>query len=340
MLAAFMSMLDATIVNLALPAIQSEFKSAANELQWVLVVYVLTFAAGLLPFGRFGDVFGRRRIFLFGLSGFVVSSLGAGLSPSITVLIAVRAVRAVQGLAAAAMVPQVLALMHTPFLAKTRGRAIGYFGMVNALGAIAGPTIGGVLISADTMGLGWRLIFLVNLPVGLLAIAGTLVFLRKSKEQLSMKADWIGAGCFTIVVSCVVYPLIEGRSAGWPMWMIISPMVSVGFVFAFWQRQQRLEQLGRIQTLPLKLMGDRRYIISVGSVMVLISGLAGTMVVLAVYLQKGVGLSPVAAGFAIAPHPVSAIRSCHRRLEQSLLAGPEGQTATVMDNVIFVSRIV
>lgn len=304
MLGAFMNILDATIVNLALPAIRDDLAASPSALQWVLVVYVLTFAAGLLPFGRFGDVYGRKRVFVLGLTGFLVTSLAAGAAPDVATLIFVRAA---QGLTAAAMVPQVLAIIHGLFEAEERGKAIGYFGMISALGAIAGPVIGGVVISADIFGLGWRAIFLINLPVGLMALTGALVFLPSNEDGAKGQADLIGAALFALCVASFVYPLIEGRNFGWPIWLMAFPITSILFALAFWQRQNALQIARQTQTLPTSLIRDGGYTAGVAMVMFLISGMAGTMVALAIFLQSGLGLTPAEAGLAIAPHPIAAM---------------------------------
>lgn len=304
MLGAFMNLLDATIVNLALPTIRDDLGASASGLQWVLVVYILTFGAGLLPLGRFGDIFGRKRIFIIGLLGFMATSLAAGIAPDVASLIAARGL---QGLAAAAMVPQVLAIIHGLFSEEDRGKAIGLFGMINALGAVAGPVIGGAVISADLFGLGWRPIFLINLPLGLIALAGAIAFLPAQENRTTGRADWIGAGLFAAAISAVIYPMIEGRGFGWPLWQLVFPILAAASALAFWRRQQWLATQERLQTLPSGLMGNPGYVFGVASVMMMISALAGTMVVLAVFLQSGVGLTPAQAGLALAPHPISAM---------------------------------
>ena len=303
MLGAFMNILDATIVNLALPAIRDDLGADASALQWVLVVYVLTFAAGLLPFGRFGDIYGRRRVFVIGLIGFMATSLGAGFAPDVTTLILTRAA---QGLAAAAMVPQVLAIIHGLFAGHERGKAIGYFGMVTALGAIAGPVIGGAVIAGDWFGLGWRVIFLINLPLGAAALAGALLLLPKG-ERAAEQADWYGAGCLALALAALVYPLIQGRDLGWPHWLVVFPVAFAILALAFWQRQRSLGRQGRMQTLPTSLIRTPGFVAGVAVVMILISGMAGTMVSLAIFLQSGLGLTPAEAGLAIAPHPTAAM---------------------------------
>jgi EmrB/QacA subfamily drug resistance transporter len=304
MLGAFMNLLDATIVNLALPTIRDDLDVSASALQWVSVIYVLTFGAGLLPLGRFGDVFGRKQVFIIGLLGFLVTSLAAGVAPDVESLIAARGL---QGLAAAAMVPQVLAIIHGLFSEDDRGKAIGMFGMINALGAVAGPVIGGALISADLFGLSWRPIFLINLPLGLIALIGVIAFLPEQETRATGQADWIGAGLFAVTISAVIYPMIEGRGFGWPIWLAVFPIVATASALAFWRRQRWLDARGRMQTLPSGLVCNRGYVFGVTSVMIMISALAGTMVVMAVFLQTGVGLTPAQAGLALALHPVSAM---------------------------------
>lgn len=166
-LASFMNILDVTIVNVALPDIRNRLGASCTELQWVLAVYVLAFAAGLLPCGRFGDTYGRKRLFIAGLTGFTLASLGCGLTPNVATLIGARTV---QGMAGAMKMPQVLAIVHVIFPADEKPGAFALFGTVSSLGAVAGPIVGGALVSADIAGLDWRSIFLVNVPLGLFAI--------------------------------------------------------------------------------------------------------------------------------------------------------------------------
>lgn len=170
-LASFMNLMDVTIVNVALPAIQADFSASSTQLEWVAAIYVLAFAAGLLPFGRFGDIFGRKRMFVMGVAGFTVGSALCGLAPGIGFLIGARAI---QGIAGAMMVPQVLAIVHVIFPPAEKGRVFGLFGAVTSLGAVAGPVLGGALISADILGLDWRPIFLINLPLGVAALIGSI----------------------------------------------------------------------------------------------------------------------------------------------------------------------
>lgn len=301
-IAAFINMLDTTIINLALPAIQSELSASHSALQWTLVIYVLTFAAGLLPFGRFGDVFGRRRLFLAGLFGFLAASSVCGFAPTVGALILARFF---QGLAASMMMPQVLAILHESFPEEEKAKAIGFFGMVTALGAMAGPLLGGFLVSADLFGLGWRMIFLINLPFGLVALAGAYAVLPNGTGDRKQAVDWLGAALFATAAVALLYPIIEGRALGWPLWLIgLLGLSAVNAVF-LWRLQHRRAAKGQSQILPDALLANARFMTRVGTVTLMFVGIAGPIVVLAMVLQFGLELSPARAGIALAAHPLS-----------------------------------
>lgn len=303
-LAAFMNLLDATIVNLALPVIQKNLNASETQLQWVLIVYILTFAAGLLPFGRFGDVFGRDRMFTWGLSGFMLSSAACAMSPSVEMLITSRAI---QGITAAMMVPQVLAIIHVVFPPEDKGKAIGLYGMISGLGAVAGPLIGGFLVSADLLGLGWRSIFLINLPLGLLALLGATLVVPKIRTMDRISSDWTGALIFAGAITSLIYPVVEGRTFGWPLWAFGLMALSVVLFICFFRWQCRLADLGRIQTLPVGLIKDSTFVGGLVVSMLLFSGIAGVILMVAILLQSGFGFTPAKAALALMPHPASAM---------------------------------
>lgn len=300
--AAFINMLDTTITNLALPAIQTEFSASHSGLQWTLVIYILTFAAGLLPFGRFGDVFGRRQLFLVGLLGFLVASTACGFAPSLKALITTRFF---QGLTAAMMMPQVLAILHESFPEDKKAKAIGLFGMVTALGAMAGPVVGGFLISANLWGLGWRMIFLINLPFGLIAFAGAYFYVPKRAKPKAQNVDWLGAVLFAIAALALLYPAIEGQALGWPIWLAGLLALSLASGAALLRLQNRRAAKGQQQLIPVSLLTNSYFLTRVAFVMLMYMGIAGPIVVLAMVLQFGIQLSPDRAGFALAAHPLS-----------------------------------
>lgn len=300
-LAAFMNILDVTIVNLALPAIRTELNATTTQLEWVLIIYVLTFAAGLLPFGRFGDAFGRKRVFCAGVGGFLGSSAACGLAPDIQTLIAARAV---QGLAASMMIPQVLAIVHVIFSAEEKGKVIGLFGTVNALGAVAGPLLGGLLITANIAGLGWRPIFLMNVPLCLLSLFAAMRFVPKIEVSARTRPDWAGALLFAAAIVCLIYPLTEGRHLGWPWWCFGLFGLSAAFAVLFVQAQMHHARLDLPQILPSKLITDIAFVRGLIIVTAFFSGIAGIHFMLAIVLQSGFVWTPLQAGMATAPHPV------------------------------------
>ncbi|WP_299888057.1 MFS transporter [uncultured Ruegeria sp.] len=300
--AAFINMLDTTIVNLALPSIQDDLSASHSALQWVLVIYALTFAAGLLPFGRFGDALGRRHLFLVGLGGFTLASIACGVAPTIEALVVSRMA---QGLAASMMMPQVLAILHESFPENEKAKAIGLFGMITALGAMAGPLVGGFLISANLFDLAWRMIFLINIPIGVAALAGAAAFLPGARAAKTQTVDWSGAFLFAGASVALLYPMIEGHALGWPSWLAAVFLLSFLLMAKFWHHQQRLAKKGRPQLLPLSLLENARFLSRIGLVTLMFAGIAGPIVVLAMVLQSGLGLSPAQAGIALAAHPLS-----------------------------------
>ena len=189
LVANFMNLIDVTIVNVALPSLQDAFGATSSQIEWVVAAYILFFALLLLPAGRLGDILGRRRMFLIGVAVFTLGSALCGLAPSIEGLVAARIFQAV---GAASMTPQTLAIIPVIFAPKDRGAAFALTGLTAGLAAVAGPVLGGWLIETDIWGLGWRPIFLVNIPVGIAAILLALRFLPKVPGHPGMGLDLVG----------------------------------------------------------------------------------------------------------------------------------------------------
>lgn len=300
-LANFMNLIDVTIVNVALPAIQNDLGASATQLEWIVAIYILAFAAGLLPFGRFGDVFGRKKLFLIGLTGFTLSSLACGMASSIDELIIARGV---QGLSGAMMVPQVLAIIHVIFPPAEKGRVFGLFGAITSLGGVAGPVIGGALISANLGGLDWRPIFLINIPFGIVVLIGALRWLPAMPIDKSQRPDWIGAALLAISVTLLVLPLIEGHKLDWPVWCIISigSAFITAILFVRWQNYRAKN--GQAQLLPASLLKCRPYMTGIVLVTLFFSGIPGFFLTFAIFLQSGFGMSAYQAGITTAPFPL------------------------------------
>lgn len=335
-LATFINLLDATVVNIALPAIGTDLQADGAALQWVLSIYLLPFATCLLPFGRLGDLYGRRRMFLIGLLCFTLSSLACALAWSPATLIVTRLL---QGLTAALMVPQVLAIIHATFPPDKKGKAIGLYGLVAGLGAVTGPIIGGFLISANFLDLGWRLVFLVNLPIGVLAFVGTLLFVGQTpraktnsnsgnKTHPGKAIDWTGSFFFIAAVASLTFPLLEGPQLNWPLWLQATFLLPLVFGIAFYKQQKRNHHRDLPQTVPLSLLTDRIFLGDIGLITLVFTGIAGTIVTLSVALQTGLGFPPAQTGLALVTHPLFAMiaastsgRLGERALGPRILAG-------------------
>ncbi|WP_406277953.1 MFS transporter [Embleya sp. NBC_00896] len=231
MTAAFMDLLDVTIVNVALPSIQRDVDASTSQIQWITAGYVLAFAAGLITGGRLGDIHGRKRIFLIGVTGFTVASALSGFAVNADMLVASRIL---QGAMAAIMVPQVLSIVHATFPAHERGKVFGLFGAIVGMGGVCGPLLGALLTEWNLFGLEWRTIFLINLPVGIAGIVLGRRFITESRAARTLHLDLVGVGLVTLALLMLLYPLTRGRELGWPLWgyasMVGSALVLAGFV--------------------------------------------------------------------------------------------------------------
>lgn len=300
----FMNLLDATIVIIALPSIQIGLDASFSALHWVMAIYVMAFAAGLLPFGRLGDVIGRRRIFVLGLIGFTLASAACGFAPNIETLIAARFL---QGVGGAMMTPQVLAIIHATFPNELKSKSIGAFGMVSGIAAASGPLIGGMLIALNVLDLGWRLVFLINIPLGLIAIFGALKYLPVDEVKTKAQIDWPGVVIFAGIIALFTFPLIEAEHLGWSFWFFIMLGGAVILTAVFWHWQHYLSAHNRLQTLPVTLLRKTEFLSGLGFLSCLFTGIAGVIVTFAITLQNGLGLSPMATGIVLAAHPIGAM---------------------------------
>lgn len=304
LMAGFMNLIDVSIVNVALPSLQEAFDANNSQIEWVVAIYILTFALFLLPAGRLGDVVGRRRMFILGVCVFTVASALCGMAGSIYALVAARVL---QGIGGAMMTPQTLAIVPALFAPKERGTAFALFGLSSGLATVAGPVLGGFLVGADVYGMGWRPIFLVNLPVGVIAIVAALRFVPKLPGQKELEIDGVGIGLAALTVLLVLFPLIEGRQLDWPVWifvMLFGSLPALG-LFVWWQ-MRRLAQ-GKAQLLPVALLKNRNYMTGTILVMLLFAGIPGFFLVLAIFLQVGNGLTPLQSGMTTMPFSIGVL---------------------------------
>jgi EmrB/QacA subfamily drug resistance transporter len=290
LVAAVMDIVDATIVNVALSSVREDLGASGAELEWLVAAYTLPFAVGLISGGRLGDVFGRRRIFLVGVGGFTVASLLSGIATSAEMLIAARVA---QGAMAALMVPQVLSTITAAFPPDERAKAYGIFGASIGMATVGGPLLGGALVEADLFGLGWRPIFLINLPVGLATLLAARALVRETRAERAARVDLAGMALATIALLLVVYPLVQGHELGWPVWTFAAMAAAVPVAALFAAHQARLGRAGRDPLVPLALFRERAFAGGVLASLTFFSGVAGFFLYTTIALQGGLGLSPL-----------------------------------------------
>ncbi|WP_245722890.1 DHA2 family efflux MFS transporter permease subunit [Micromonospora matsumotoense] len=289
----FMVVLDFFIVNVAIPSMQLELRADAAQIEFVVAGYGLAYACGLITAGRLGDIYGRRRLYLLGLTLFTLASLACGLAPNAAVLVAARVV---QGVAAAVLSPQVLTILGLAYTGAQRARAFNAYGMVLALASVGGQLIGGLLIAADPAGLGWRTCFLINVPIGLVALLLTPRVVPESTVDGAVRLDVTGVVLVTLGLVAIVLPLVEGRERGWPAWAWACLAASVPLLALFVRSQHRRSARGESPLVDLALFGHRTFRVGMLAVICFYSGLASFFLVLALYLQRGRGLGALGSG--------------------------------------------
>ncbi|MEU8893327.1 MFS transporter [Streptomyces sp. NPDC048442] len=298
LVAAFMDAVDVTVVHIAIPDIQAETGASTAQIQWITGGYALAFALGLITGGRLGDLFGRKRVFLVGVAGFTVTSLVCGIAGNPELLLAGRIA---QGAMAALMVPQVLSIIHVTFPKNERGKVFGIYGSVMALGTLAGPLVGALLVEWNLFDLAWRPIFLVNLPLGVAGLLAGAWLIRESKADKAEKLDVTGVVLATAGLLMLVLPLTQGRELGWPAWTYLSMIGSLPVLGLFVAWERRLLARGGSPLVVLSLFERRSF--AGGQGVQLLFGLASGVFFLAwtLYLQIGLGWSPLKAGLSGMP---------------------------------------
>jgi EmrB/QacA subfamily drug resistance transporter len=294
---AFLAPLDFFIVNVAMPSITEGLKASPGDVQLVISGYAVIYAVFLITGGRLGDIFGRKQVFLCGLAGFALASGFCGLAPSPLLLILARML---QALAAAAMAPQALASVHALFPAHERGRALSIYGVTLGLSSIVGQLLGGALVEADVGHLGWRLIFLINLPISVLAFLAALPLLRETRGQNRPKLDFGGVLLSALTLLALVLPLIEGRERGWPLWSILMLLSTPLFAEAFRRYEIRLARAGGDPLVAIEVFRSPGLLRGLGAILTLYA-LAAFFLTYSIYLQAALGFTALQAGLAILP---------------------------------------
>jgi EmrB/QacA subfamily drug resistance transporter len=293
-----MDLLDGTVVNVAAPNIHESLGASSTALQWIVGGYPMALAVGLLIGGRLGDLLGRRNTFLVGIAGFTLASAACGAAPTTGALIAARLC---QGLAGAVMIPQGFGLLREVFPEDELPKAFGLFGPVMGSAAMIGPILGGALVSAHLFGDAWRSVFLINLPIGIVAAVAAVRLLPRTTTRHAQTLDGVGGALAAVASLALIYPLIQGREAGWPAWAYASIGASLVLfgVFALHLRRRRRE--GKDPLIEPSVFGHRGYSAGALVLMLYFGGMIGSMLALTLFLQLGEGFSAVHAGLTVAP---------------------------------------
>lgn len=291
-------------MNVAAPAIRADLGGSYSALQWMAAGYTLALAVALLTGGRLGDMFGRKPVLLAGAAGFLATSVACAFAWSPESLIAARVA---QGLCAAVMIPQGFGLIRDLFGAKDVGKAFALLGPVIGLATILGPVVAGLLVDADLLGTGWRAIFLINIPVGAYAlVVGARVLPAPVAADRSGGLDGIGMLLGGLGMSMLVYPLVQGRELGWPVWSLALLAGSVPVLAVFALHQLRRARSGRTPLVRLSVFASRSYSSGVLFVVVFFGLITGFSLAVGLFLQLGLGYTPLTASLAMSSWAIGA----------------------------------
>jgi EmrB/QacA subfamily drug resistance transporter len=298
LMAEVMDLLDSTIVNIAAPSIRNDIGGSYSTIQWFAAAYTLAYAIGLIIGGRMGDIFGRRRMFLIGATGFMLASVACSLSTNTTMFIIARVV---QGSSGAILIPQGLGMIRAMFSEAERPKAFAMFGPVMGLSAVLGPIVAGGLIDLDILGSGWRAVFWINVPLGLAAIIGGIALLPHHERHEKITLDLWGTLLTAGAMFLLVYPLVQGRDAGWPLWTYMAIVASVVLFGIFTWHELRVERSGKSPLVIPALFRKRQFNSGLLFCALFFAMMSGLFLTLGLYCQIGLGFSPLRAGFTQAP---------------------------------------
>lgn len=296
--AQFMFGVDAFIVNVAIPTIATELHASAAQIEAVIAIYLIAYATLVVTGGRLGDIYGARNVFISGVAGFTVTSLWCALAQSGPELIAARLA---QGATAALMVPQVLATLHLLFADASRARAFGIYGIVLGLAGAAGFLLGGILVTLDLAGLGWRAVFFVNVPFGAVIIAAAWKIMPSFQRRAGTQLDIPGAIVLFLGLLCLIGPLLFGHDLHWsPLtWLVMA--AGVGIVAAFLGLERAVARRGGMPLIDLALLSDAAFMRGLAAVFFFFFANLSFYLVMTMYMQKGLQIPPLQAGLVFLP---------------------------------------
>jgi MFS family permease len=295
---AFLPIMDFFITNVALPSIETSLDASPAALELVIAGYGVAYAALLVLGGRLGDRYGRHRVFLAALVGFIVASAVCGLAPTVEVLIAARIV---QGATAALLVPQVLATFHHALEHERKARALALYGATSGIAAVVGQLVGGLLVSADIAGASWRPIFLVNVPIGLVVLVVAARIVPDTRSPHPVGVDLPGTLLFAATLSALLIPLTEGHSLGWPWWTWLLLALAVVLAGVTYAVELRAERRGEVPLLPPSLLRLPSMSRGLAMVFAFSIGFGAFMFVFALTVQNGLHADALHGGLAILP---------------------------------------
>ena len=315
--AQFMFGVDAFIVNVAIPTIAVELHASSAQIEAVIAVYLIAYATLVVTGGRLGDIYGTKNVFLAGVLGFTLTSLWCGLAQSGPQLIAARLA---QGATAALMVPQVLATLHLLFADQARGRAFGIYGIVLGLAGAAGFALGGLLVTLDLAGLGWRVVFFVNVPFGLLIIFAALKIMPSVPRRAGTRLDVLGAIVLFIGLLCLIGPLLFGHDAHWAPRVWLTMAAGIAVMVGFPRLQRAVARRGGMPLIDLSLLADAAFMRGLGAAFFFFFANLSFYLVMTLFMQKALQIPPLQAGLVFVPlaltfviaSRVSAVRARHR----------------------------
>ena len=295
-----LDLLDATVVNVAAPSIRADLGGAVSTIQWIAAGYTLAFGVLLVVGGRLGDRWGRRRMFLIGATGFTTASVACALATSPEMLIGFRVV---QGALGAVLIPQGLGVIKSVFPSDQLARAFGAFGPVIGLSAVCGPVLAGALIDLDAWGSGWRMIFLINLPLGVAAVYGAARWMPEDPPHPDVVIDAPSAVLLALASTLVIYPLIQGPEHGWPLWTYLSLIAGALTALAFWYR----ERSAASALIAPGLWRNRAFTSGLLLGLVFFAGVSGLMLTVSLFVQTYLHYTPLRAGLTLAPMAVGIV---------------------------------
>ncbi|WP_028347751.1 MFS transporter [Bradyrhizobium murdochi] len=315
--AQFMFGVDAFIVNVAIPTIAAELHASAAQIEAVIAIYLIAYATLVITGGRLGDIYGTRNVFIAGVAGFTITSLWCALAQSGSELIAARLA---QGATAALMVPQVLATIHLLFADASRARAFAIYGIVLGLAGAAGFLLGGVLVTLDLAGVGWRAVFFVNVPFGAVIMAAAFRIMPMAPRRAGTRLDISGAIVLFLGLLCLIGPLLFGHDLHWSLSVWLAMAVGLAIIAAFLWLERAVARRGGMPLIDLSLLSDAVFMRGLAAVFFFFFANLSFYLVMTIYMQKGLHIPPLQAGLVFLPLALtfviasrhSGIRAKHR----------------------------